>query len=393
MPSEDACRIWLDNLALDAWQGEGYVEPGVMVGCAIVPAGETVEVPNIVEHAHMGIDGRYGRGHYQAYGGPHAEVVALEDAKAKGLDVRGATVFVTLEPCNHWGKTGPCSEALINADVARVICARADTTELASGGAQRLRDAGIDVVFTDASQRAIDLSEPFFHREATGLPWVIGKWAQTIDGKGATSSGESQWLTSDAARRSVHGLRAGVDAILTGIGTVLTDDPTLTARGVPLKRVATRVVIDPKLETPTVSGLVRTIEEAPVLLVCAEGAPKGAEKALTELGVRVVRVPTAGGLIDLREMLAMLAREEGVATVMTEGGSRLMGRLHDAGLFNELRVYIAPMVMGDPASLASVQGRAVAALEDVVRWRLVDSYTWGDDVELRYRRRMTNNCP
>ncbi len=382
-PSERACRHWLDIAAFHASHAEGLVEPGVLVGCVIVPAGEAVDVASREEASRLVTGGRVAAGHHRAFGGPHGEVEALRACERLGLPTRGSTVFVTLEPCDSWGKTGPCTEALLRAGVRRVVIARADGTQ---GGAAHLRRQGVDVLFSDASTNAASLSEPFTHRVETGLPWVIGKWAQTLDGKSATSAGESQWLTGPRARRAVHALRGRVDAILTGIGTVLADDPRLTVRSISPRRIPVRVVIDPHLELPVDSRLSRTAREVPVIAVCTENATASRERALVDLGVRVHRLPSNEGLLDLRSVLSLLGREEGVATAMTECGPRLLGRLLDAGCVHELRAYIAPMVMGDGAALASFVGAPIGALGDVARWRLLGVRRFGDDMEARYRR-------
>lgn len=361
------------------------MEPGVLVGCVIVPSGEPLEVASIDEARSLVTAGRVALAHHRAFGGPHAEVEALDACRRLGLETRGATVFVTLEPCDHWGKTGPCSRALAEARVGRVVCAREDPSPTASGGAKTLGNERIEVVFTGASTRAVALSDPFVHRVRTGRPWVIAKWAQTLDGKGATSAGESQWLTGPRARRTVHALRGRVDAILTGVGTVLTDNPALTVRGVAPRRTPMRVIVDPKLETPTDCTLAATARETPTIVVCDEAASASNEKSLTALGVRTIRVPSVDGVLDLRAALERLASDEGVSTVMTEAGPRLMGRLLDARLIEEIRAYVAPMVLGDSAALSSFAGGPVLVLDDAERWRLLGVRRLGDDLELRYR--------
>ena len=359
------------------------MEPNPLVGCVIVPSAVDAAVPSDTAARALAAAGRVGVGHHRVFGGAHAEVEALAACARLGLDPRGGTAFVTLEPCDRWGKTGPCTEALLKAGVARVVFAREDP---AQDGATTLRREGVDVVTSDASPTAVALSEPFVHRLRTGLPWVIGKWAQTIDGRSATSDGESQWLTGARARRCAHLLRARMDAILTGLGTVLADDPMLTARDVPVRRTALRVVIDPRLELTEDSQLVRSARVVPVLVVCAHGASSSREKRLASLGVRTLRMASTDGMIDLRETLSVLAREEGVASVMTECGPRLLGRLLDDDLLGELRAYVAPMVMGDPTALPAFVGMPADRLSELPRWRLGLVRRIGNDVELRYRR-------
>ena len=241
-------RRFLDMAARAALRAAGDVEPNPMVGCVIARA-----------------DTILGIGHHQKFGGPHAEVNALADCARRANDPRGATAYVTLEPCSHFGKQPPCCDALIRAGVARVVCARPDPNPVSGGGAARLAAAGIPCEFTRTSALASHLADPFAMRIEHRRPWVILKWAQTIDGRTATRDGESQWISSPSSRREVHRLRARVDCILAAIGTVQADNPTLTARGVSrVRRVARRAVIDPRLELPEDCNLLQTLEAAPL---------------------------------------------------------------------------------------------------------------------------------
>src|SRR5436190_8347297 len=233
-----------------ALRGHGGAEPNPLVGCVIASrAGETI-----------------GWGYHGNYGGPHAEIVTLQRAADRA---RGATLYCTLEPCNHQGKTGPCTQAIIDAKIARVVIARRDPYPPAAGGIERMQAAGIKVDVIEDCQPAVAVSDPFVHRVKTGLPWVTVKWAQTIDGKIATRSGESKWISNEASRKMVHRERGRVDVILTGIGTVLKDDPLLTARKVRQRRVARRIVIDPDLQIPLSAKLVTTAE-APTTIICTQ---------------------------------------------------------------------------------------------------------------------------
>lgn len=228
-----------------ALRGQGDVEPNPLVGCVIVRRGVIL-----------------GMGHHRRFGQAHAEQEALDDCARRGHDAAGATVYCTLEPCACAGRQPACVDALISARVARVVYARSDPTPGKGGGAGRLRGAGITAELSDANPLATGVSAPFIRRATTGLPWVVAKWAQTIDGRVATRSGESQWISGERARARVHRLRARVDAILTGIGTVLGDDPLLTARGVHRRRRhAARVVADTDLDIPIQCQLVRTARD------------------------------------------------------------------------------------------------------------------------------------
>jgi len=233
-----------------ARRGAGAVEPNPMVGCVIVRDDRIVA-----------------EGHHRRFGGPHAEIDALRRLQAAGGNPHGATVYVTLEPCNHTGKTGPCSEALIEAGVGRVVIAALDPHPTSTGGVRRLREAGVDVTVGVLEAHATELIAPFAKRIATGLPFVIAKWAATIDGATATHTGDSQWISNEQSRKHVHRLRGRVDAIMVGIGTVARDDPMLTARGVKVRRTARRVVIDPSLRIDETCNLVRSIDQAPLSIV------------------------------------------------------------------------------------------------------------------------------
>lgn len=319
--------IMLDRAARAAWRGAGRVEPNPMVGCVIGREDGTV-------HAVA---------HHQAFGGSHAEASALSKCVDRGVDVRGATAWVTLEPCNHFGKTLPCATALIAAGVGRVVYAASDPHPSAQGGAMTLRRAGIEVVQCRASAMAIAVSMPFVKRVTTGLPWVIAKWAQTADGVVAFRGAVPRWVSGERSRSNVHALRGRVDAIITGIGSVLADDPLLTARDVRVRRVAIRVVLDTSLRMPTACRLVCTARDVPTVVMTSErGAQSSHAAQLVDAGVRVVPVQEQEGRVDLRTALAVLARQFGVATALLEAGPGLIDACATQQLIDEAWVYIAP---------------------------------------------------
>ena len=328
-----------------AARGLGLVEPNPMVGAVVVKDGEVV-----------------GEGWHERFGGAHAEVNALADCRSRGVDVRGATVVVTLEPCCHTGKTGPCTEALIGAGVARVVVATVDPDPRVSGGGRRrLREAGVEVEVGVCEAEARRLNEAFIKRVTTGLPWVIVKWAQTLDGRTATATGHSRWISNEASRAEVHRLRGRVDAVLVGVGTVIADDPSLTARppeASDVKRVARRVVVDRSGRLP---------RELPGARLLRDGGPT---------------VTVLDG--DLREGLRGLAGE-GVTNVLVEGGATLVGALFDAGLVDQVLVYVAPKVVGDAAAVPTVRGLTCATMEEALGLTLVDVRRLGGDVALDYR--------
>lgn len=345
-PARD--RRMLDRAARAAWRAWGLAEPNPLVGCVIARGDEVL-----------------GIGHHRGFGGLHAEREALAACRRLGHDPAGATVYCTLEPCRHTGKQPPCTDALIDAGVAEVVYARPDPAPVSGGGAAVLRAAGIDARRSDASVLATRLSDPFVHRVRTGRPWVIAKWAQTLDGRVATRTGESQWITGPTARRRVHRMRARVDAVLVGLGTVLADDPMLTARGVRrIRRVAARVVLDTDGRLPDDAALVRTAGQAPTVVVTAS------DRAYPD-GVRALRVGRGPGGVDLAGTLARLSDEHGVASVLVEAGPRVLGSLLEADLVDEAFVHVAPMVLGDAEAMGAATGRVAPALADGRRFSVV----------------------
>lgn len=360
---------YLSLAARLALRGHGGAEPNPLVGCVIVSPDDGGTI--------------VGWGYHARCGGPHAEINALDRA---GERAAGATVYVTLEPCNHEGRTGPCTEALIHAGVKRVVIAREDPNPLATGGIARLRDAGIEVERVHC-EAAVAASDPFVHRLTTGLPWLIVKWAQSIDGRIATRSGESQWISSPASRLLVHRERARVDAILTGIGTVLSDDPQLTARrSGRIRRVARRIVIDTQLETPLQSRLVASAREVPLTIACDHAALESPHAAaLTNAGAELLGFPSEGGLLNLTSVLRDLTIRHDLTNVLVEAGPGLMSALMRAQLVNEAWVFIAPLLMGDDRAISCVTGAVIDRLADAPRMKLVDHRRKGDDMVLRFK--------
>lgn len=367
-------KHYLDLAARLALRGQGDVEPNPIVGAVLVRNDRIV-----------------GMGHHRRFGGPHAEAEALEDCRRRSESAGGATMYVTLEPCNHAGKQPPCSLALIQAGVARVVIARADPNPDAQGGAETLRGAGIAVEFSGASPLAASLAGPFVKRTTTGLPWVIAKWAQTIDGRIATRTGESQWISGPTSRRRVHRLRARVDAVLSAIGTVRTDNPRLTARGVPrVRRIARRIIIDPRAELPLDSALVQTISDAPLTVVFDQSVVQSRAEALAALasrGVELLPAPSADGRLDLRRTLAHLAAAHHITNILVEAGPRLLGSLLAADLVDEAHVYIAPLLLADEQAIPAACGTAAPSLSDGRRFLLLANRRVGEDAFLVFGRR------
>jgi len=291
-----------------------------------------------------------GQGFTQRAGGPHAEVMALRDAAAAGRDVRGATAYVTLEPCAHQGRTGPCCDALVQAGIARVVASIADPNPLVAGqGFQRLQAAGVEVVVGPGAEASRELNIGFFSRMVRGTPWVRLKVAASLDGTTALGNGASQWITSPAARADGHAWRARACAVLTGIGTVLDDNPRLDVRDAPTPRQPHVVVVDSQLQTPPDANLL-IAGRACYIYAAAQNDAK--EAALRARGATVVCLPNAHGKVDLPAMLRDLARR-GVNELHVEAGHKLNGSFVREGLVDELLVYLAPRLLGPGLGMAN----------------------------------------
>jgi diaminohydroxyphosphoribosylaminopyrimidine deaminase / 5-amino-6-(5-phosphoribosylamino)uracil reductase len=342
--------------ALDlARLGWGQTAPNPMVGAVVVRGGVVV-----------------GEGYHSRYGADHAERVAL---RAAGPMARGATVYVSLEPCSHFGKTPPCVDALVAAGVARVVAATRDPSAIAGGGLDRLREAGIDVATGVEERAARELNAPFFQAFRSDRPWVTLKLALSIDGALTDASRGIGWFTGADARREVHRLRAGSDAVAVGSGTALADDPQLTVREAPPPRVPPqRVVFDSSIRLPLSSYLVRTAREIPTVVVATrptDAAAAGRAAALEAAGVEVVRSPSVA---DAFRAL----REGGVRSMLVEGGATLAGSLLSEGLVDRLVIFQAPVVLGAGSLPALAGAPALGRLE------VIDRATFGDDVMTVY---------
>ncbi len=344
-----------------AVRGHGGAEPNPMVGCVLVDKSGRV----------------VGEGHHRRCGEAHAEAMALRRA---GTQARGATAYVTLEPCNHHGRTPPCSEALRAAGVVRVVYATSDPNPIAAGGAAALAGHGIAVERL-ACREADLLNEPFLKRVRSGLPWVMAKWAQSIDGKIATRTGDSKWISGERARRMVHRERGRVDAILVGFGTALRDDPQLTARGVRRRRIARRVVVDLDLELPADRQLLERGADGKSTIVITRSEHADTARAR---GLEPLAWPAGGGW---RSVLKALATDHGVTTLLVEGGGGLLGELAAAELLDEAWVFVAPLLLGDEDAVSAVRGLTPLAIADGQRWRLLAVRRRAADALLHFRRR------
>ncbi len=338
-----------EALAL-AMHGLGSVEPNPMVGCVIVREGEIV-----------------GQGFHERFGEPHAEVNALDEA---GDRAAGATVYVTLEPCCHHGKTPPCTQSLVRAGVKRMVIAVQDPfAEVCGRGIAELKAAGIQCDIGTRGAEANWILAPYRKLIETRRPWVIAKWAMTLDGKLATRTGNSQWISSEASRAVVHQLRGRVDAVIVGSGTARLDDPLLTARPASfsdVKRTATRLVVDSAATLPLDSRLVQTAADVPVLVAVGDEARSESRQRLTAAGVEVF--PCAGTTHEQR--IASLLEELGrrrMTNVLVEGGSQLLGALFDLRAVDEVHVFIAPKFAGGAAAPSPVGGTGSERMADALK--------------------------
>ena len=341
--------------------GQGLVEPNPMVGCVLVRRGKVV-----------------GRGWHRQFGGPHAEIEALRDA---GAFAKAATAYVTLEPCCHWGKTPPCVDALIEAGIARVVAGATDPNpEVAGRGFRRLRAAGIETRVGLMREAAAELIAPFTRVQRDRRPYFILKWAQSIDGRIATRSGDSKWISSDESRREVHELRARVDGVVVGIDTVLADDPDLTARLAAPKRVATRVVLDARLRTPMKARLVRTADAVPTLIVTTIAKCNSASaRRLVARGCMVMGIRHGRNGFDMKA-LGRLLHHGGMTNVLVEGGGRTLGAFLDSGLVDEARVYVAPILIGGREAPAALNAVGPADMSSLPKARVIAVRSTGRDL-------------
>lgn len=359
MASAEDYRFMAKALRL-ACKGRLTTDPNPRVGCLLVREGEVV-----------------GCGFHRWAGGPHAEIEALREA---GDRARGATCYVTLEPCSHYGRTPPCSKALIEAGVRRVVVAVEDPNPKVKGrGIASLREAGIGVEVGMLAAEARELNRGFFKRMETGFPFVFSKIAASLDGKTALQSGESRWITSEAARRDVHLLRAQSSAILTGVGTVLKDDPYLTVRleGIEFKPPV-KVVVDSKLRTPPEAKL---FEAGEVWIATTVRDPER-EKRLCSLGAKILHLPISPlGGVDLKALIRELGRRE-INEVMVEAGARLNGALLEMGLIDEWVIYLAPCVLGEGARGMFQFGASLSSMAERFPFKWHDLRPIGRDLRM-----------
>lgn len=342
-----------------AEKGRGFVEPNPMVGAVVVKDGKII-----------------GKGYHQVYGSNHAEINAINDA---GANCKGSDLYVTLEPCSHFGKTPPCAEAVKRAEFKRVIIAVSDPNPISQkSGVEILKEAGIEVVEGILEDKARCLNAPFFKWITTKLPFVTAKWAMTFDGKIATRTGDSKWISNEESRLYVHKIRGEMDAIMVGIKTAIADDPLLTCR-TEAKRVAKRVVIDNNASLPLDSQLVKTVKDAEVIVVTSKSAPEESIKKLEMAGCKVLKANLNDGRIDLMSLLKELGKMD-IINVMVEGGGKLFGSLFDEKLVDKVVMFVSPKIIGDTNALSPVSGTGIHTVAQSVQFDHINVSQFSEDI-------------
>lgn len=347
-----------------AAKGRGWTSPNPMVGAVVVAAGRVV-----------------GRGYHQRAGGPHAEVNAIDDA---GDEAAGATLYVNLEPCNHFGRTPPCTRKIIDAGIRRVVVAMADPNPgVTGGGNASLRERGIDVTTGVCEKEARCLNEYFIKWTTTGRPFVVVKCASTLDGRIATRSGDSRWVSGPASRRFVHWMRHGVDAILVGVATVKKDDPSLTTR---LEGVCgsdpIRIILDTHLSISPAATMLHQVSPAPTWVVCGPQAPADRRAALEHSGARVIGLPLQGGRIDLPMLIGTIGAM-GVTSLLIEGGGTVIGSAFAARIVDKVCLFYAPKILGGDDGVPMCRGSGPETMDQSIPIYDLTVSRFDDDVLLQ----------
>ena len=359
---------WMSEALAQAQKALYLSNPNPRVGCVIVRDGNVI-----------------GSGFTQAVGMAHAEVQALANAKTLGNDVAGSTIYVTLEPCSHTGRTPPCVDALIAAKPAKVIIAMSDPNPLVAGkGLEKLRAAGIEVQCGLLESEAQALNRGFISRMTRGLPWVRMKIAASLDGKTALPDGQSQWITGPLARADGHHWRAQACAIVTGVGTVKEDDPSLNVRDVDTQRQPVRIIIDSKLDTPPTAKILQNPDQSGVMIICAslDSAEMQAKAKIFEgRGIEVIAMANAFGKVDLPALFSYLAKEREMNEIHIEAGFKLNGSMLREDCVDELLLYYAPFFMGSGIGMANVP--ELSSLDERQNWQIMDQTLVGSDLRLR----------
>ena len=373
MPEEKYMRRAIEL----AKKGSGHVNPNPLVGAVIVKDGEII-----------------GEGYHECYGQLHAERNAIANAKKRGNSLEGSTIYVTLEPCCHYGKTPPCTEAIIEEKIARVVVGSDDPNPLVSGkGFQMLREKGIEVIPHFLKEECDAMNHVFFHYIRTGTPYVAMKYAMTMDGKIACYTGDSKWVTGDESRAHVQTLRNHYKGIMAGIGTVLADDPMLNCR-IEGGRDPIRIIADSHLRIPIDSQLVRTAGQQPLIVACLPDADEEKAAQLQEKGVEVLRIPgvtTADITEEQKEVISLpvLMKELGarkIDGILLEGGGQLNESALQAGIVDRIYCYIAPKIFGGAQAKTPVEGQGLTRAADAWQFNRIGMQEFGQDILLEYEK-------
>jgi len=344
-----------------AEKGSGFTNPNPLVGAVIVKDGRIV-----------------GQGYHQYYGGPHAEVNAFENANE---DVEGATMYVTLEPCSHYGKTPPCVDAIVERGIKRVVIGMEDPNPLVSGrGVKILQEEGIEVVTGILEDRCIIQNEIFIKYITTKKPFCIFKSAMTLDGKISTRTGDSRWVSGEESREHVHRLRQRVAGILVGVGTAIADDPMLTTRleGEETKNPI-RIIVDSRGKLPTKSKIVETSGQVRTILVTTDLAPEEKLEALADRGLEIIKSPAKEGRVDISHTLSRLG-EMGIDSILVEGGSTIGYSFLEEGLIDKVLFFIAPKLIGGDESKTPLGGKGINLMKDAIDLERVEIRMFGKDI-------------
>lgn len=373
MPEEKYMRRAIEL----AKKGSGHVNPNPLVGTVIVRDGEII-----------------GEGYHECYGQLHAERNAIANAKKRGNSLEGSTIYVTLEPCCHYGKTPPCTEAIIEEKIARVVVGSDDPNPLVSGkGFQMLREKGIEVIPHFLKEECDAMNHVFFHYIRTGTPYVAMKYAMTMDGKIACYTGDSKWVTGEESRAHVQTLRNHYKGIMAGIGTVLADDPMLNCR-IEGGRDPIRIIADSHLRIPIDSQLVRTAGQQPLIVACLPDADEEKAAQLQEKGVEVLRIPgvtTADITEEQKEVISLpvLMKELGarkIDGILLEGGGQLNESALQAGIVDRIYCYIAPKIFGGAQAKTPVEGQGLTRAADAWQFNRIGMQEFGQDILLEYEK-------
>ena len=373
MPEEKYMRRAIEL----AKKGSGHVNPNPLVGAVIVRDGEII-----------------GEGYHECYGQLHVERNAIANAKKRGNSLEGSTIYVTLEPCCHYGKTPPCTEAIIEEKIARVVVGSDDPNPLVSGkGFQMLREKGIEVIPHFLKEECDAMNHVFFHYIRTGTPYVAMKYAMTMDGKIACYTGDSKWVTGEESRAHVQTLRNHYKGIMAGIGTVLADDPMLNCR-IEGGRDPIRIIADSHLRIPIDSQLVRTAGQQPLIVACLPDADEEKAAQLQEKGVEVLRIPgvtTADITEEQKEVISLpvLMKELGarkIDGILLEGGGQLNESALQAGIVDRIYCYIAPKIFGGAQAKTPVEGQGLTRAADAWQFNRIGMQEFGQDILLEYEK-------